>query len=51
MDPDFLKASDLDESKYERVQLGKNKGEMMKIVNIFLAISLSLVLGLKNNKK
>ena len=30
MDPDFLKASDLDESKYEQVQLGKKEGEVMK---------------------
>ncbi|KAL4236042.1 hypothetical protein ACF0H5_004428 [Mactra antiquata] len=30
MDPDFLVASDLDESKYERVQLGKKEGEVMK---------------------
>ena len=30
MDPDFLIASDLDESKYERVQLGKKEGEVMK---------------------
>ncbi|XP_052774120.1 voltage-dependent calcium channel subunit alpha-2/delta-3-like isoform X2 [Mya arenaria] len=30
MDPDFLTASDLDESKYERVQLGKKEGEVMK---------------------
>ncbi|XP_060584904.1 voltage-dependent calcium channel subunit alpha-2/delta-3-like [Ruditapes philippinarum] len=30
MDPDFLLASDLDESKYERVQLGEKEGEVMK---------------------
>ena len=30
MDPDFLIAGDLDESKYERVQLGKKEGEVMK---------------------
>ena len=45
MDPEFLKASDLDESKYERVQLGKKEAEIMKIVNIFLSIGLSLCFG------
>lgn len=30
MDPDFLIASALDESKYEQVQLGTKEGEVMK---------------------
>ena len=30
MDPDFLTASDLHESKYERVQLGEKEGEVTK---------------------
>lgn len=30
MDPDFLLASNLDESLYERVQLGTKEGEVMK---------------------
>ena len=30
MDPDFLQASDLDESMYDHVQLGEKEGEVMK---------------------